>query len=534
MDIKRLLQLTGTGYAVILMFIMAMFLIQSFSNRTQIDNLVKKDQVLLLSLSDMYAQGLQTGQALRNVLINQEDETAVTNLEKANEDYQKAFMQAVAVADGKPAENLSILKTLWEEDKSLKHEVMELSRSGRKNEALDLLNNKETRKWREAKALILEMLDSQKSLVTGKVDANRRSMRINAIGMGVVITLALAGSLLALLIMHKRVILPLGNLVSKIGNVAEGDLRVDFDHQREDEVGMLSKSMSQMVHNLKGTIHSIMLSVHALTSSAANLENKSESAAVGARNQSDQSYQIATAAEEMSQTIMDMAKNAVSMANMSQATMQTAQDGKGMADSAVESVVRVNDSTEELSNMISLLNQKVGQIDSVVMVISEIADQTNLLALNAAIEAARAGEQGRGFAVVADEVRKLAERTIEATNEIMNTINSVQGDSRRTMESMQKASANVNSATDQIKQLGDILSKMVQSVEQVQNQTTQIATAIEEQSATSDEIAGNISTTSKIAQTIVGLSSEVMDEAKSISSIAKNLAESGHCFKMDG
>jgi methyl-accepting chemotaxis protein len=532
MDIKRLLKLTGVGYVLTLIIIMIIFLMQSGSSKTQIDKLVKKDQVLLVNLSEMYAQGLQTGQALRNILLNEQDKTAMKNLEKASEDFQKAYEQAVTVAGKTTAEKLSKVNALWNEDKSMKSRVRELAGSGKKDEALTFLNDQETAKWRETKALILDMLESQKVLVSKEVEENRRQMRSNTIVMAIVMTIALVSSLALLLILYKRIVRPLSDFVEKIERVAGGDLGVDFDYQRQDEVGAVSKSMDRMISYLRETILNLMSSVNSLTSSVANLEIKSESATMGARNQSDQSRQIAAAAEQMSQTITDMSQNATAMANTSQNTMQTAQDGKRLADCAVESVTHVNDSTGELSHMISLLDHKVGQIDHVVTMISEIADQTNLLALNAAIEAARAGDQGRGFAVVADEVRKLAERTIEATKEIVTTIGSVQVDSRKTIESMGKASLNVVSATDQIKRLSGILSEMVQSLERVQDQTAQIATAIEEQSATSDEIARNVAGTSNIAQKIEVLSGEVMDEARSISCIAKNLEASGKHFKI--
>ena len=189
----------------------------------------------------------------------------------------------------------------------------------------------------------------------------------------------------------------------------------------------------------------------------------------------------------------------------------------------MDTINEVNVSTQELASMVEKLNKRASEIGNVVTVIKGIADQTNLLALNAAIEAARAGEQGRGFAVVADEVRKLAERTIQATAEISAEISAVQEESTKTATSMAASTKGVTKATGHIKNLNNVLETIVDSIKQVRDQINQIATAVEEQSATAAEVATNIEATSNISKDMEKMAGDVTGEVQNLSNIAAEL-----------
>ncbi|MEO5357762.1 MAG: methyl-accepting chemotaxis protein [Nitrospirae bacterium YQR-1] len=322
-------------------------------------------------------------------------------------------------------------------------------------------------------------------------------------------------------------------ITTTVEDIADGRLFINEGvHHGSDELGCLSSDVSKMTMSLRTVVGEVIESANNVVSAVETVKGIAQRMIEGTKSQSLQAAQIATAAEEMSQTISNISRNAATTSQTTQEAMKIAGDGNTISRAAIETIDKVYTSTKDLAGMVEKLNTRSSEIGDIVTVIKEIADQTNLLALNAAIEAARAGEHGRGFAVVADEVRKLAERTIKATVEITDRITAVQSEAQETTKSMDESSQKVNEAIMYIKQVGEFLNTIEEVVKKGSDEIVHIATAIDQQSAASEEVTENIERTSIIAREIESASADVLNEANDLARVAHHLKDSISGFRL--
>ncbi|MBK7091911.1 MAG: HAMP domain-containing protein [bacterium] len=333
--------------------------------------------------------------------------------------------------------------------------------------------------------------------------------------------------------------LPLKQIANIAGEIAIGDIQHNIDIRQKDEVGALADSFralidymknlagaatqiaannltvqvepksekdalgvafKTMTNNLSSMIKELTDNATQLVSASTEIASSSEQMARGSSEQTSQTAQVSSAVEEMTATIVESSKNAGEASGMAREAASAATEGTKVVSQTIEGMNKIAKVVQDSANTIQALSKSSDQIGEIIGVIDDIADQTNLLALNAAIEAARAGEQGRGFAVVADEVRKLAERTTKATKEITDMIKGIQSDTKGAVVSMEQGIHEVDGGRQLADRAGESLNAILGFSQRVQDMIQQIASAAEQQSAASEQIARNVESIANVTK----------------------------------
>ena len=372
--------------------------------------------------------------------------------------------------------------------------------------------------------------------LANQFNSSTESSAADRIASGTIILLSIAGvTLLTLIVLGilitRQIVGPIRSLNKVATDVALGDVNVSIDVESSDEIGTLAESFRQlidyikalataaeriasndltvqvtpksekdvlgnsfksMVANLSGVIRQLTDNSTQLVSAATEIASSSEQMARGSQEQTGQTSQVSSAVEEMTATIVESSKNASEAAGQAKEAANAARAGNQVVSQTIEGMNRIAQVVQESANTVQELAKSSDKIGEIIGVIDDIADQTNLLALNAAIEAARAGEQGRGFAVVADEVRKLAERTGKATKEITDMIKGIQNDTKGAVTSMEQGINEVQQGRELADKAGESLTAIAGFAQKVMDMVQQIATAAEEQSAASEQIARSV------------------------------------------
>ncbi|MFJ9992343.1 methyl-accepting chemotaxis protein [Pseudomonas putida] len=369
------------------------------------------------------------------------------------------------------------------------------------------------------------LLDNSQRLTVSQTEVRNHDAQQAKLLLGAAAALALLFGVIAAWAITRQIIVPLRQALGAAERVASGDLSQgqQLDIERRDELGQLQASMQRMTQGLRDLISGIGDGVTQIASAAEELSAVTEQTSAGVNNQKVETDQVATAMNEMAATVQEVARNAEQASEAALMADQQAREGDRVVGEAIAQIERLANEVGNSSEAMNQLKTESDKIGSVLDVIKSVAQQTNLLALNAAIEAARAGEAGRGFAVVADEVRSLAQRTQQSTEEIEELIASLQNGTQRVSSVMDSSRELTDSSVELTRRAGSSLDTITRTVSSIQSMNQQIATAAEQQSAVAEEINRSVMNVRDISDQTSAASEETASSSVELARLGTHL-----------
>ena len=529
----------GAGFGMLLLLVTVLTVVAL--NRMailqgDIDHIVNQSFVKIELANTMRDAVRYQAVALRDVVL-QEDAAFIKTELKLMRDALKKYHAAEENLDKMVASTdantyLAKVKATEAQVKATVDETIDFSLNAQHVEAGNTIRDKVRPVQIELISKLDEMLDYFQKTNQEAALAAKQTYRMTQI---VMIVLGAVAMLLGVAVAYfttRSITTPLNTAVDLANKISKGDLTSRINVTGDDELGKLLHALGEMNLNLSNIISGVKDASNHVAKSSATLSGTAGQVGIRAETQVEQVMQVGAAMEEMAVSISEVAVGAGSVAEAAGKTQKIAREGNRNIAKGVESTRNIATSVETSSLTISELSQEIQKISDVARVIKEIADQTNLLALNAAIEAARAGEQGRGFAVVADEVRKLAERTSISTTNISDMVNSISIKTVAAVESMGQVQRDVKEGESFNMMTRDILSQIASSAEDVNTLAQDIASATNEQKAATSETAISMEKISVITEENAASIREVGVAADTMAGTASELQRLVDQFKL--
>ncbi|BAQ78382.1 histidine kinase, HAMP region, chemotaxis sensory transducer HAMP region: chemotaxis sensory transducer [Pseudomonas sp. St29] len=487
------------GFALIggLMLFLGIFALNQMSKIRAATERITQDTIPSIKSVDDFTQlSLRLRVQAYRLLLNRDPEEQQKTLDSISQRNQKIdetrarYQQLISSPEEKAAYDQYL--ELLSHHRQLEAQLIELSHNNQLESMQQLLNTELMASAEKINALLNQLVEinTQYSQAADQDAAEQYTTAFN-----LVVSLLVLASALTLLFawrLIRSITLPIANALHAAETIAEGNLTQPITVDGRDEAGRLLQAMLTMQEKLRDTLQRISASAGQLASAAEELNSVTDESARGLTQQNNEIEQAATAVNEMTSAVEEVARNAVSTSEASQNATRSAGDGRDMVQETVAAIERMTGDVQSTASLIGDLANESRDIGKVLDVIRGLADQTNLLALNAAIEAARAGEAGRGFAVVADEVRALAHRTQQSTSEIERMIGSIQSGTEHAVDSMRNSTERAESTLNIARGAGLSLDTINSAIIEINERNLVIASAAEEQAQVAREVDRNL------------------------------------------
>ncbi|MCF4984735.1 HAMP domain-containing protein [Pseudomonas syringae] len=487
------------GFAMIgtLMLILGVFALSQMSKIRSATEVLADSNVPSIKSLDRFAEvSIRLRVLSYRLLVNRDPETQQKTIElmamrnKQITDAQAVYEKLISTPDER---NLySQYVQLLGQYRQLEDRLKTLTRANNLDELQGLLNNEMVSNSDQMNVVLRKLVD----INTAQLNEVKEQASIEYdSAFNMVIGLLIAATLLTIVfawMLIKSITTPIATALLAAETIAQGNLTRPISIDGTDEAGRLLLAMKTMQDKLRDTLQGISGSATQLASAAEELNAVTDESARGLVQQNDEIEQAATAVNQMTSAVEEVARNATSTSQASRSAATSAGDGRDLVQETVSAIERMSGDVQGTAELIISLANESRDIGKVLDVIRGLADQTNLLALNAAIEAARAGEAGRGFAVVADEVRALAHRTQQSTSEIERMISSIQTGTEQAVSSMRNSTERAESTLNIAKGAGQALNTINSAVEEINERNMVIASAAEEQAQVAREVDRNL------------------------------------------
>ena len=499
---KFLLAVGGACILIALALGVALSSLSSISN--SFVSFVEQDQERLQAFSTMYSQALQGGQALRNIVLNPaQEKRGNATLEKSYKDFDDAIQTASRLAQGNSALSVIVadIGNKWKKVIEARQRVLDVAHTNQ-TEAIKLLNDEETPAWWLTRDVVLKTIaDLEQGSQDTKNAIVSKSRMALLISLVIGVIALLLGSVVVMLVSEgvKRSLDEVSVSLNKLAT-GEADLTERMVVKSGDEVGRMALSFNRFMAQLQNLISQIRANGDELSNSASQLSSTAVTVSTASHTQNDAASSTAAAVEQMAVSISSIADAAAEMRKLSDISMQHTNEGNEHMSQLIGEIATVESVVDEIGQSVNMFIKNTDLITSMTTQVKEIADQTNLLALNAAIEAARAGEQGRGFAVVADEVRKLAEKSAKSAGDIDAVTQTLGNQSVDIEKSIERSQQALLRSQDFMETVVMALGDTNNSVKKANQSVDEISRSIEEQKSGSNEIAENIERIARMSE----------------------------------